>query len=144
MTPLGKAALFLASKGLRVFPCDERGKEPAIHDNLRRATTDGNVIAGWWRASNYNIGIATGKGSGIWVLDIDGVDGETTLRRLETEHGALPATVEAITGKGRHLYWRWQDNVEIRNSQVRADIPDIDGEWACKAQDPRRFFACCR
>src|SRR5260370_30165079 len=24
------------------------------------------------------------------------------------------------------------------------DNPDIDGEWACKAQDPRRFSACRR
>src|SRR2546421_4109844 len=24
------------------------------------------------------------------------------------------------------------------------DNPDIEGEWACKAQDPRRFSACCR
>src|SRR5882762_4267928 len=24
------------------------------------------------------------------------------------------------------------------------DNPDIEGEWACKAQDTRRFSACCR
>jgi hypothetical protein len=119
-------AIALGGKGLRIFPCRERGKEPAIADNLRRATTDVNLIAGWWQATNYNIGIATGEGSGIWVLDVDGDEGETTLRQLEAEHGALPSTVEAITGKGRHLYWRWPSHRVIRNRQVNPDMPGID------------------
>jgi hypothetical protein len=106
MTPLGQAALALAARGMRVFPCHERQKEPLINDNLNRATTDPNIIKGWWSSGNYNIGIATGPGSGIWVLDIDGEEGEETLRRLEGEHGPLPPTVEVITGgAGRHLYF---------------------------------------
>jgi len=107
MTPLGKAALALAGRGMRVFPCVERSKEPAIHDNLRRATTDPNIISGWWRSYDLNIAIATGPDSGVWVLDVDGDEGESTLRKLEAAHGALPPTVEVITGDGRHLYFRW-------------------------------------
>jgi hypothetical protein len=97
MTPLGTAALTLAGKGFRVFPCVERGKEPAIHDNLKRATTDANTISGWWRSRNFNIGLATGAESGVWVADIDGDQGRETLATLEEQHGALPPTVEAIT-----------------------------------------------
>ena len=92
---LRNAALAIGSKGLRVFPCLERAKEPAIYDNLKRATTDANLISGWWQTRQFNIGIATGEGSGIWVLDIDGDEGEATLRSLEAEHSALPVTVEA-------------------------------------------------
>jgi hypothetical protein len=125
MTPLGQAATKLAAKGIRVFPCNERAKEPAIFDNLKRATTDTNLIAGWWQHRNFNIGVATGPGSGIWVLDIDGDEGEGTLRALEAADGALPPTVEAITGKGRHLYFRWP-NREIRNAQCRDDLPGLD------------------
>jgi hypothetical protein len=62
----------------------------SLHDNLKRATTDVSWIAGWWETRNYNIGIATGEGSGIWVLDIDGDEGEATLRKFEAQHGALP------------------------------------------------------
>ena len=126
VTPLGTDALTLAAKGMRIFPCAERSKEPAIADNLRRATTDPNVIRGWWRSRNFNIAIATGAASGIWVLDIDGEEGEATLRKLEAAFGPLPMTIEAITGKGRHLYFRWPTGVEIRNGQLRSDVPGVD------------------
>ena len=126
MTDLRTAALKLAAKGLRVFPCVERSKEPLINDNLKRATTDSNIVAGWWSSRRLNIAIATGAGSGIWVLDIDGDKGEQTLRNLEAEYGVLPATVEAITGAGRHLYWRWPTGTTIRNTQCRDDLPGVD------------------
>jgi hypothetical protein len=123
---LRTAALKLAERGLRVFPCVERGKEPLIHDNLKRATTDPNVIKGWWSSRPYNIGIATGDGSGIWVLDVDGDEGEETLRHLESELGILPPGVEVVTGAGRHLYFRWPTGIEIRNTQCRLDLPGLD------------------
>jgi hypothetical protein len=126
VTSLLQTAISLAARNLRVFPCVERGKEPAIDDNLNRATTDPSIITAWWRNRNFNIGIATGAGSGVWVLDVDGEEGEATLRRLEAEHGALPTTVEAITGKGRHLYWRWPAGTKIRNAQLREDVPGLD------------------
>jgi Bifunctional DNA primase/polymerase, N-terminal len=127
MSPLKTAALALAAKGMRIFPCVERGKEPAIADNLKRATTDPNIIAGWWRSRDFNIGIATGPDSGIWVLDIDGAEGEALIRQHEAEHGiALPPTVEVITTDGRHLYFRWPAGCEIRNKQDDPIMPEID------------------
>jgi len=128
MTPLGEAALKLGAKGLRVFPCWPRRKEPAIKDNLRLAAVDEIIIRKFWgEQGRYNIGIATGRASGIWVLDIDADHyGEQTLRELEAKHGALPPTVEVITGAGRHLYWRWPDGVDIRNAQHRDDLPGVD------------------
>jgi hypothetical protein len=118
MSPLGQAAMALAHRGLRIFPIVERSKEPLIKDNLKRATTDSVTIRQWWRWRDHNIGVATGPDFGIWVLDVDGIDGEGTLRQLEAEHGALPATVESITGDGRHLYWRWPRGVDIRNAST--------------------------
>jgi hypothetical protein len=125
-TPLGTAALALAARGLRVLPCWERSKNPITDHGLKEATSNQHKIAGWWCKRDFNVAIATGPGSGIWVLDVDGDEGEATLRRLEAEHGALPPTIEAITGKGRHLYFRWPAGTEIRNSQVRDDIPGLD------------------
>jgi hypothetical protein len=127
VTTLGAAALKIAGKDLRVFPCVERGKEPAIADNLRRATTNSFTIAGWWRDRDFNIGIATGPGSGIFVVDVDNDEGEALLRKLEVEHGELlPQTVEVITGKGRHLYFRWPTGCDIRNKQNTPLMPGID------------------
>jgi hypothetical protein len=126
MSALRDAALQLASKGMRVFPLWPGTKEPLIKDWPKRATTDINVVRGWWRSGHYNIGVATGEGSGIWVLDVDGDEGEATLRVLEAEHAALPPTVKVITGRGRHLYFGWPIGTEIRNSQSRDDMPGLD------------------
>jgi len=59
---------------------------------------------------------ATGATSGFFVVDIDGDDGEATLRLLEATHGALPPTVEVITGKGRHCYFRLREHGVIGNT----------------------------
>jgi Bifunctional DNA primase/polymerase, N-terminal len=128
MTPLGEAAVRLGAKGLRVFPCWPRRKEPAVRDNLRLAAVDEAIIRRFWgEQGTYNIGVATGRGSGVWVLDIDADhDGEQTVRDLEAKHGALPPTVEVITGAGRHLYFKWPDGGEVRNAQHRDDLPGVD------------------
>ena len=126
MTALGEAAIALAAKGMRVFPCIERSKEPAVSGGFKRATTDQNIVAGWWRTREFNIGIATGAGSGLWVVDIDGDDGEQTMRKLESAYGTLPPTIEAITGRGRHLYFRWSTGDEVRNTQDNPVMPGID------------------
>jgi hypothetical protein len=125
-TILRDAALALARKGLRVFPCRVREKKPLVNDWGKRATTDPNVIRGWWHTSSYNIGVVTGQDSGVWILDVDGEQGKQTLLKLEAEHGMLPPTAEVITGKGMHYYWRMPEGIEIRNSQVRGDIPGLD------------------
>jgi Bifunctional DNA primase/polymerase, N-terminal len=117
-----------APRALRVFPCWPRRKEPAIRDNFRLAAVDETIIRRLWGEQGiYNVAIATGRASGLWVLDID-VDhgGKATLRELEARHGALPATVEVITGAARHLYWRWPDGADIRNTQHRDDLPGVD------------------
>src|SRR5262249_50770687 len=56
--------------------------------------------------------------SGVFVLDIDGLDAEAELRRLEMEHNPLPGTVEVITGRGRHCYFQMPDT-DLRNSTGR-------------------------
>src|SRR5215472_6650241 len=102
-----RSALALAQRGTHVLPCVLRGKTPATAHGLNDATIDLTVIAQWWRENpDYNIGAATGHTSGFFVVDIDGGDGEAALRELERENGALPPTVEVITGGGgRHLYF---------------------------------------
>ena len=78
--------------------------------------------------SNANIGVATGRRSGILVLDVDGKVGKASLEKLQAEHGRLPKTVTVKTGKGRHRYFL-SDDARIRNSvgnlgkgiDVRAD-----------------------
>ena len=121
-----KAALRLAEKGLCVFPCQVRGKAPATQRGCLDASTDAEILRQWWQQNpQYNIGIATGQVSGIFVVDIDGIDAELELRKLESEHGStLPATIEAITPRGRHAYFA-MPNMPVRNSAGKI-APGID------------------
>jgi Bifunctional DNA primase/polymerase, N-terminal/Primase C terminal 1 (PriCT-1) len=122
---LVSAALTLATKGLFVLPCRPRDKRPATRNGLKDATTDLDTIRQWWRREpDLNVAILTGKVSGVFVLDLDGLDAEVELRRLERENGRLPATVESITARGRHVYFR-MPAVPIRNSASRI-APGID------------------
>jgi bifunctional DNA primase/polymerase-like protein/primase-like protein len=124
-----QTALALARHNLHVFPCLPRDKRPACPNGVKDATADTKLIERWWQARpDCNVAIATGRVSGIFAVDIDGTDGELELRRLESEFGALPETVEAITGNGRHLYFK-TPGMPIRNSagRIAAGI-DVRGD----------------
>ena len=102
-----RAALTLASRGMHVFPCVPRDKRPATEHGVKDATADAEIIRRWWQHDpQFNVAIATGEVSNVFVVDIDGVDAELELRRLEAAHGELPATVESITARGRHLFFQ--------------------------------------
>src|SRR5690606_16313306 len=74
--------------------------------------------------------IATGPGSGLFVVDVDVADGKAgddTLAALEATHGPLPETYEVITGSGgRHIYLAWPVGVDIRNDQSGRLGPGLD------------------
>jgi hypothetical protein len=111
-----RTALALAARGFHIFPCRPRDKRPATANGLKDATTEPDIIQAWWQQQpDNNIAIATGAASAIFVVDVDGLEAEATLRRLEAEHGALPATVEVITARGRHIYFKWPQE-PVRNS----------------------------
>ena len=116
LSPLGNAAVAYATRGFAIFPCLPRGKAPATQHGYRGASKDLAQISAWWHQNpSYNVAVATGPASKVFVLDVDGLDAETSLRKLEEQHGALPGTVESITPRGRHIFFRCE-NSTIRNS----------------------------
>jgi len=138
-TTLRDAALRIAERGRSIFPCKPRGKIPLTEHGCKDATTDAKQITAWWREfPEANIGLATGKLSGLWVVDVDQEDGEKSLREIEEKHkAALPPTFELITGRGRHLYFRLPANgsPEIKNSAgqlgVGIDVRGSGGYVIC-------------
>ena len=57
-----RTALALAHKGMKVFPCLPRQKEPATEHGCKDATEDPEIIRTWWRERpDCNVAIATGK-----------------------------------------------------------------------------------
>jgi hypothetical protein len=69
--------------------------------------------------------MSTGKGSGVFVLDIDGPQGEASLAAWEAAGLTLPQSRTHRTGKGRHVLFQWPDGHDIRNSASKA-APGID------------------
>jgi hypothetical protein len=116
------AALIYAARGWPVFPVLERGKTPATAHGFHDATVQPGRIRQWWNTiHNYNIGIATGAASGVWMLDVDGDRGATTLGWLEAKHGRLPSTMTCITSSGCHLWFRTEDPVPSRANIIGDD-----------------------
>jgi hypothetical protein len=104
LIPLRAAALDYAGRnGWSVFPLWPRSKKPACRRDYKDATTNPATIRRWWLAQDYNIGIATGLISGVWVFDVDGATGAATLGDLETKNGNLPATLISVTSAGPHF-----------------------------------------
>jgi hypothetical protein len=126
MSPLD-AALAYAACGLPVFPCLPRAKEPAVKRGFHAATTNPETIKRMWRVADRNVGIRTGVACGVWIFDIDGEDGEASLRALEAEHGALPPTWESITARGRHVWFCCDGPVPCSTSKIAPGI-DVRGD----------------
>jgi hypothetical protein len=107
------SAIALAERGLAIFPCRVRDKRPATENGCKGATRDLDQIRDWWKVDpNFNIGIATGAPSGVFVVDIDSDNGERALVKL----GVLSDTVESTTARGRHVYFRMPTTIAIGNS----------------------------
>lgn len=109
------AAIQSIDRGWSVFPV--KGKIPITANGLNDASRDMQKASAWWeRYPDRGIGLATGKVSGVWVLDLDGEEAVEALIALQEREGQLPKTVAAKTGRGTHLYWRMPAGADVRNS----------------------------
>lgn len=93
--------------------CGSPGKHPLTKTGLKEATLDVDTALSWLKQWPWmNIGIATGAaslgpdGGGIFVIDIDGEQGEQSIAELEQRYCLLPETWEQLTGRGRHLIFK--------------------------------------
>lgn len=123
--------LQMLKRGMRLFPVRPKEKKPLINKWQQRATTNREQIDQWAREhAGCNWGIATGRESGVFVVDVDGEDGNATLQKWQREHGDRWAqTLTVSTGKGFHLFYRFPEEAEIRNSaKLVAPGIDIRGE----------------
>ena len=121
-SPHCRVALALAARGYHVLVLAERSKIPPKGSHgLDDATVDPEKLKQFFAANprgNIAIGCAASR---VVCLDVDHhreeADGNATLAALEAELGALPETVEALTGTGgRHLYFAAPAGVEFRGS----------------------------
>ena len=128
--PMIDSALAHAAAGRRVHPLEPKGKKPLVNDWPHKATTDEGQIREWWTQwPDANIGLATGAWSGVFAVDLDGLDGEKSWVELCGQvPGIPPETLEAMTGKGRHLFFKYPAGREVRNKQAVRPGIDVRGE----------------
>lgn len=126
-----RAALGFLEMQAPVFPVWERDKKPKTSNGHKNASLSLEQVRQWWTQwPEANIGIPTGALSGVWVLDIDGEEGEKSLSELEKINGKLPQSVEVISGGGgRHIYFAMPANFIIPCSASKiAEGVDIRGD----------------
>jgi putative DNA primase/helicase len=121
-------ALSYANQGYAVFPLQPNGKNPLTEHGFKDASRDPTVIQAWWsKWPEANVGIATGRISGIVVLDVDrkhGVDGVVSAAELD-----LPPTLVIKTPSGGyHLFYKAPPGVIVpRRIGVKPGL-DVLGE----------------
>ena len=98
----------LHALGFSCFPVD--GKVPAVPWKAFQETyASAEQYVRWWAEGRYNIGIATGRISGVVVVDTDSADAET----WAIAH--LPRTpMITTTARGKHRYFR-HPKTPVRN-----------------------------
>ncbi len=134
------AALHYASKGWYVFPAP-----PGEKKSYKSAEFSGGAKWGMtidpkeirrnfrkkeWR--NANVAIVTGAKSGIFVIEADtkeghGVDGLSSIEKLQAKHGPMPETRIAVSPSGSiHRYYKHPGkDIKIKNSASKI-APGVD------------------
>lgn len=129
--PAFDLAMRYAAFGWRVFPVKASNKKPWDPDKnclmkawQKRATTDTRVIPAWWQnRPDLGVAIATGRETGIVVLDFDkdkNKDGLKDKAALEAAYGKLPETLTQSTPSGgTQEFYRYPTGAE--------DVPNRQG-----------------
>jgi len=141
MSPTSRAAREYLRLGWGVVPVAPADKRPLILWQMlqHRHATEAEVRYWFSRWPHANVGLVTGAGSGLVVLDVDPArGGESSLLGLEAEHGPLPRTVQSITGGGgRHIYFVHPGGV-VRNAVAIRPGLDIRGDGGYVVAPPSR------
>ena len=96
--------------GWPVFPV--KGKIPLAEHGFKDAK-----LEPWdWPQNATGIGLATGKVSGVFVVDLDSDDAMRSFLAMQTEHGARIRTVAAKTYRGYHAYLRMPVVGDVRTT----------------------------
>ena len=98
-----------------IVPLRPRSKVPAVRRGIDDAITSRMGVRARAKAfpdDNYGA-VLNGE---VFVVDVDGPEGAASLQALIECHGELPPTVETITPRGRHFWYRSRLGKVVRSS----------------------------
>src|SRR5262245_714527 len=101
-----EAALAYHRRGWSVFPVRCRDKVPLVEwkpYQTERAHED-QIVVWWTEWPDANIGVATGRLSGLLVVDIDNADGHAAAKTLGLD---AIVTWRSATGRGEHVFFAY-------------------------------------
>jgi hypothetical protein len=117
---LGAAALRYQQMGLAVVPLVRGGKKPhrmlPEEGGVHWASTYPSAAVDWWSQDPAaNVGVATGRPSGLVVVDLDvkrGAQGPASWRDFLGQHslGGAESVTAATPSGGFHVWYRWPQN----------------------------------
>lgn len=115
------ARKYVHEYGLSVISLGYKDKKPATKwtEYQKRKPTDKELVNWFNSGKKHNIGISTGKVSGLAVVDVDTPEAVQTCQDLE-----IPETPSVKTAKGYHWYYQFKDGV--RNVQGNPMFQGID------------------
>lgn len=126
MSILLESALELWRSGFSVIPIQSGGKRPLVSwiEYQSRRPTEEEIYRWWQQYPNANVGIVTGKISGIVVIDLDlDKDGNESGARIYEQ---APTDLIVKTGRGGyHLYYHYPEDVDRISNRVGL-LPGVD------------------
>lgn len=124
MTLLQRAALDYLRAGWSLIPLKPNGKEPLIPwtEFQQRKATESEVNQWFSNYPSMNLGLVTGKISGIAAMDFDGSNGE----QFAEAHN-LTSPLVVLTGNGKQVYYQWQEGITNSASKIAPGV-DVRGE----------------
>ncbi len=140
-TDVRAAALGYAAQGWSVIPIEPRGKRPLVgwrEFQYRRA--DPAQIDAWFgRWPEANVGIVTGRVSGLVVIDVDAQHGGLeSLQALKASQQLTVPTVEAVTGGGGRHFYLAHPRRPLSNRVALLPGIDLRADGGCVVAPPSR------
>lgn len=158
-SPVGETAVAYASRGWHVVPlhwiepgaegprcsckagaeCGSPGKHPIMTGWQHRDKPEPAHVAKAYteRWPKANVGLATGRASGFWVLDVDPKNGGgEVLEAWVAEHGAFDTRTVRTPSGGWHFYFALPD---FKITNARGELPagiDVRGDGGQVAAPP--------
>lgn len=127
-----KSAIEYGNLGFRSFPvfgvssgrcscgdpkCNNEGKHPMIRGWKHKASSNPEALAKLFKDEHSNLGIATGAGSNLLVIDVDPKNGGLeSFAQLKRDYGPIDEfTLTADTGSGGfHVFYQY-DRADVGN-----------------------------
>lgn len=120
----------LSDYGFNVLPAEYKGRSPIVDWTKYQSTSTTNMLAKWFKGKKpFNFWIATGRISGVVVIDFDN-DGAEEWWREQLGDELIDATAKVKTRRGHHVYFRipesWDEDRKIPSWSVHTDDLSFD------------------